>query len=296
MLSLVCKLFCTSSTTVSVSAPFSCIIQYVLESFCHRVVTHHLNISILQGSHTSIADNQLLTGTIFQICTTSIADNQLLAGTILQISTTSIAGNQILAATILQISHTSFAGNYNSLIQRYTDQLIKLGGGGSLLIIHSISALGIANYSCCTADLSDHIVQGFFRQRTDQRTIDSRILNDDSTLNHSDLIGNAEISHGYECLFARKQVALLGHCLSSVLVAIEGSGHLLIVYPLVANELQVVITLSCLQILIGGIDEFICQLVLLLQGGISQRGIDGGLLKIRAFLSAEGGFKIVSRL
>ena len=177
-------------------------------------------------------------------------------------------------------------GNYNSLIQRINDILIKLSDSRLVRLI------AIELY--CTADLGEQTHQGFFGQRFGQRTIDFHILNDESTLNHSGLFGNAEISHGYERLFARKQVALLGQCLSSGLVTVEGSSHLLIVHPLVTHELQVIIALGSLQILVGGLDETGGQLVLLLQGGVSQRGVDGGLFQVGALLSVQGGIQVLA--
>ena len=102
------------------------------------------------------------------------------------------------------------------------------------------------------------------------------------------------MSHGRKRLFCRKQVALLGQCLSSGLVTIEGCGHLLIIYPLIAHELKAIIALGSLQILVGSINETVGQLVLLLQSGVSQRSVDCGLFQIRALFSAEGGIKVLT--
>ena len=91
-----------------------------------------------------------------------------------------------------------------------------------------------------------------------------------ATLQHNQTLSNIEISYGCKSLFTTQQVALLGQSLSICLVTIKGSGHLLILQPLVANKLQFVITLGCLQILVGGLDETVSQIVLLLERGVSQ--------------------------
>ena len=103
-----------------------------------------------------------------------------------------------------------------------------------------------------------------------------------------------ETNHSGKGSFGIKKVALLGHSLSSVLVTLEGSCHLLIVYPLVAYKLQHVTAFGSLQILVGSFDEFVGQLVLLLQGGVSQRGVDCGLFQICTLFSAEGVVKILT--
>ena len=84
------------------------------------------------------------------------------------------------------------------------------------------------------------------------------------------LFGKAEFTYNSEGLFATEQVTLLGQSLCSDLVTLEGCGHLLILQPLVADELQLIITLSSLQILVGDLDELVSQLILLLQRGVCQ--------------------------
>ena len=85
-----------------------------------------------------------------------------------------------------------------------------------------------------------------------------------AVLQHDDLSIKVKIFHGCKSLFATKQVALLGQSLSKCLVTIEGSSHLLVLQPLVTDKLQAIITLGCLQILVGGVDETGGQIVLFL--------------------------------
>ena len=91
-----------------------------------------------------------------------------------------------------------------------------------------------------------------------------------ATLQHSHLSVKVASTNCSKGLFATEQVTLLCQSLSTCLVTLKGSCHLLILQPLVADELQLIISLGCLQILVGGLDETGGQLVLLLQGGVSQ--------------------------
>ena len=67
-----------------------------------------------------------------------------------------------------------------------------------------------------------------------------------AVLQHNNLCIKVKIFHSSKSLFATKQVALLGQSLSKCLVTIEGSSHLLVLQPLVADKLQAIITLGCL--------------------------------------------------
>ena len=89
-------------------------------------------------------------------------------------------------------------------------------------------------------------------------------------MQHSQTLSNIEICHSRKSLFTTQQVTLLGQNLSICLVILKGSSRLLVLQPLVAYEFQFVITLGCLQILVGGLDETVSQMVLLLERGVSQ--------------------------
>ena len=106
------------------------------------------------------------------------------------------------------------------------------------------------------------------------------------------LLVKSEFTKGNHRLLASEQIALFGQLLSRLLVALQGGGHLLVVHPLVADELQLVAGFGRLQILVGRIDETGGKLVLLLQGGISQRSVDGVLGQVGTGLAGQGGVQI----
>ena len=109
---------------------------------------------------------------------------------------------------------------------------------------------------------------------------------------HNSLLVKSEFTKGNHRLLASEQIALFGQLLSRLLVALQGGGHLLVVHPLVADELQLVAGFGRLQILVGRIDETGGKLVLLLQGGVSQGSVDGVLGQVGTGLAGQSGVQI----
>ena len=61
------------------------------------------------------------------------------------------------------------------------------------------------------------------------------LLGQVAALQNNQPLGKGAATYSSKSLFARKQVALLGQCLSTCLVTLKGSSHLQILQPLVAN-------------------------------------------------------------
>ena len=141
------------------------------------------------------------------------------------------------------------------------------------------------------AKLTDFIFENLWANDASNLVGKLQSLSQLATLQHNQTLSNTEISYGSKSLFATQQVALLSQIFSTCLVTLEGSSHLLVLQPLVADELQFIVTLGCLQILVGGLDETVSQIVLLLQRGVSQGGVDGRLRQVGALLTTKGGIQ-----
>ena len=112
---------------------------------------------------------------------------------------------------------------------------------------------------------------------------------------HDIAFAKSEFAHASQRLFTGEQIALFGQLLSRLLIALQGSGHLLVVHPLVPDELQLVVSFGRLQILVGRLDETGGKLILLLQGRVGQRSVDGVLGQVGTGLTGQGSFQIGTR-
>ncbi len=83
---------------------------------------------------------------------------------------------------------------------------------------------------------------------------------------------------------------------SGLFIIFQGSGKLLVFYPLVADKLEAAVCFGLGQIGIGRIDETGGQAVLLLEGSISQSSVGSILGQILGGFSTQGGVEIFTGL
>ena len=83
---------------------------------------------------------------------------------------------------------------------------------------------------------------------------------------------------------------------SGLFIIFQGSGKLLVFYPLVADKLEAAVCFGLGQIGIGRIDETGGQAVLLLEGSISQSSVGSILGQILGGFSTQGGIEVLTGL
>ena len=151
---------------------------------------------------------------------------------------------------------------------------------GAISFVHSLS-----NIAQCSENVGDNLTGNSF----DKGIVHIHRVGDAGALQDGKLMGKVEGTKGGHTLLGRQEVTLLFKFLGALFITFEGSGHKLIVNPLVTDKQETVTGLITLDILIGNLDELIGQLVLLLQSGVGQGGVDGILGQIRTLLTIKGG-------
>ena len=106
------------------------------------------------------------------------------------------------------------------------------------------------------------------------------------------------VSHAQQrqSLLVAQQIALLFKVLGSLGVVLQGSSYLLVAHPRVADQLQFIACLMFLEIAVRRLDKTVGQLVLLLERGVGQRGVDDVLLQFGTFLAHVCGAEVVASL
>ena len=110
------------------------------------------------------------------------------------------------------------------------------------------------------------------------------------------LVSGTKAVQGSYTLLGGEEVTLAFQLLGGLFVTVQGGGHLLVIYPLVAHELELVGTFRGLEVLVSGINELGGQFVLLLQGGIGQGSVNHVLGQVRTLLVGQRAVEVASRL
>ena len=89
-----------------------------------------------------------------------------------------------------------------------------------------------------------------------------------------------------------QEVSFLLEGVGGFYVVFQGGGHLQVLHPLVAYELETVVGLVVFQIFVGSFNETVGQVILLLQSIVSQGCIGGVLGQIIGLFSTQGCIQV----